>query len=296
MTDTRFKQRRDQRRIRLAPCAGTSTPTGSRCWTPASEPTASASTASGPGTTSTQSSARQTARCSRATWRSRVGAGDVARPDRADGRRQSVPQPGPDGKDGHCPGSHQQRAGVPGHRLGVERRRGHDFGIEFGESPGERLRWLREALPVMRGMLHGERAFGRRAALRDRRRAQRSATGPGAPAAPRWWRRRERHVCASLPVTGTRTTSASLPGIDGFKRKEEALRRHCEELGRDEREIERTVNTGPIIIRDSHEEAARVLEEIYEHNGRAETWAGRPASAQPTGTPDEIVELLLPFV
>src|SRR5215211_810560 len=31
-----------------------------------------------------------------------------------------------------------------------------DFGFEFGESPGERLRWLREALPVMRGMLHGE--------------------------------------------------------------------------------------------------------------------------------------------
>ncbi len=30
------------------------------------------------------------------------------------------------------------------------------FGLDFGESPGERLRWLREALPVMRGMLHGE--------------------------------------------------------------------------------------------------------------------------------------------
>src|SRR5918999_3164857 len=31
------------------------------------------------------------------------------------------------------------------------------FGIPYGESPGERLRWLREALPVIRGMLHGER-------------------------------------------------------------------------------------------------------------------------------------------
>ena len=30
------------------------------------------------------------------------------------------------------------------------------FGIDMGESPGERLRWLREALPVMRGMLRGE--------------------------------------------------------------------------------------------------------------------------------------------
>ena len=32
------------------------------------------------------------------------------------------------------------------------------FGIDMGESPGERLRWLREALPVMRAMLHGQEA------------------------------------------------------------------------------------------------------------------------------------------
>src|SRR3954452_6536086 len=30
------------------------------------------------------------------------------------------------------------------------------FGIDMGESPGERLRWLREALPVLRGMMRGE--------------------------------------------------------------------------------------------------------------------------------------------
>jgi len=85
-------------------------------------------------------------------------------------------------------------------------------------------------------------------------------------------------------------------GLEGFKRKEEALRRHCQEVGRDQREIERTLNTGPIIIRDTHEEAARVLEQTYEHNGRAETWAGRPASAQPTGSPEQVVEAILPFV
>ena len=85
-------------------------------------------------------------------------------------------------------------------------------------------------------------------------------------------------------------------GYDGFLRKEAALRRHCEEVGRDEREIERTLNTGPIIIRDSTQEAARVLEGIYAHNGEAQTWAGRPASAQPTGSPEHVVETLLPFV
>src|SRR6185436_14595846 len=43
------------------------------------------------------------------------------------------------------------------------------FGIEFGSGAPERLRWLGEALPVMRGMLHGERptAAGPRYAAKD---------------------------------------------------------------------------------------------------------------------------------
>ena len=51
-----------------------------------------------------------------------------------------------------------------------------------------------------------------------------------------------------------------------------------------------------MIIRDTHDEAATVLEDIYRHNGNAETWAGRTAAMQPTGSPDEIVASLLPFV
>ncbi len=31
-----------------------------------------------------------------------------------------------------------------------------DFGVEFGSGPPERLRWLAEALPIIRGMLRGE--------------------------------------------------------------------------------------------------------------------------------------------
>ena len=81
-----------------------------------------------------------------------------------------------------------------------------------------------------------------------------------------------------------------------FKRKEAALRRHCQEVGRDEREIERTLNLGPIIIRDSTEEAVRALERVYAHNGSAADWAGRPASAQPTGSPERVAEILAPFV
>ena len=169
------------------------------------------------------------------------------------------------------------------------------FGMEFGESPGDRLRWLREALPVIRGMLRGEEP---------------SASGPRYAMAE--VRNDPPPLQARLPLLvggGGETVTLRLVarycdannigfanGIEIFKRKEEALRRHCVEVGRDEREIERTMNVGPVIIRDSKQEAARVLEQTYEYNGQATTWAGRPASAQPTGSPEHVVEVLQPFV
>jgi alkanesulfonate monooxygenase SsuD/methylene tetrahydromethanopterin reductase-like flavin-dependent oxidoreductase (luciferase family) len=169
------------------------------------------------------------------------------------------------------------------------------FGIDFGESDAERLRWLREALPVMRGMLRGE---------------QPSSTGPRYSVASV---RNEpppvqRHMPLLIGGGGEKVTLrlvarygdacniAFAVGLDAVKRKEEALRRHCDELGRDEREIERTINIGPLIIRDSTNEAVRVLEGIYERNGQAKTWNGRPASVQPTGSPERVAEILQPFV
>ena len=169
------------------------------------------------------------------------------------------------------------------------------FGIDMGDSPGERLRWLREALPIMRGMLHGE---------------QPSAAGPhysvdGVRNDPPPL---QEHLPIVVGGGGENVTLRLVAryadacnigyanGLEVFKRKEEALRRHCEEVGRDEREIERTFNVGPVLIRDSQDVALRVLEGIYQHNGHAETWAGRPASAQPVGTPDQVAEMLAPFV
>jgi alkanesulfonate monooxygenase SsuD/methylene tetrahydromethanopterin reductase-like flavin-dependent oxidoreductase (luciferase family) len=169
------------------------------------------------------------------------------------------------------------------------------FGIEFGESPGERLRWLREALPIMRGMLDGEEV---------------TATGP------RYFADAVRNdpppVQERLPILvggggekvtlrlAARYADANNIGIaagyEGFMRKEEALRRHCEEVGRDPAEIERTFNVGPMIIRDTREEAVRVLEQTYARNGRAESWNGRAADQQPTGSPEHVAEVLAPFV
>ena len=63
------------------------------------------------------------------------------------------------------------------------------FGLEFGEGPPERLRWLREALPVMRGMLEG---------------TEPSASGPALPGpkASATCRRRCRRNCRSASVAG----------------------------------------------------------------------------------------------
>ena len=70
------------------------------------------------------------------------------------------------GQDGDHAGPHLRRARDPRHRRGVVRggARG-DFGLDFGSGFPERLRWLGEALPIMRGMLDGDRADGDRPAL-----------------------------------------------------------------------------------------------------------------------------------
>jgi alkanesulfonate monooxygenase SsuD/methylene tetrahydromethanopterin reductase-like flavin-dependent oxidoreductase (luciferase family) len=47
--------------------------------------------------------------------------------------------------------------------------------------------------------------------------------------------------------------------------KDEVLRAHCDDVGRDHSEIERTVGA-KIVIRDTEDEAQRVLESLMEHN------------------------------
>ena len=162
------------------------------------------------------------------------------------------------------------------------------YGMEYGRSPGERLRWLGEALPVMRGMLRGE---------------QPSASGP------RYHARAVRNdpppVQSRLPILiggGGRKVTLRLVaqygdacnvggGFESVREKDQILRRHCEEVGRDESEIERTAGMGTVIIRDSRAEAERVLRDIFERNGRAEVWQD-----QPIGTPEDVAERIAPYL
>ncbi len=165
----------------------------------------------------------------------------------------------------------------------------HDqFGLQYGSGAPERLRWLREALPVMRGMLQGERP---------------SAGGP------RYTARNVRNdpppLQERLPLLvgggGEKVTLRLVAryadannlggGIDNVRRKEAVLVQHCEAVGRDPAEIERTVEVGAVVIRDSREEARRVQRENFARNGGAS--AGDEASA---GTPEDLVAHCAPFV
>src|SRR3954470_3265339 len=75
--------------------------------------------------------------------------------------------------------------------------------------------------------------------------------------------------------------------IEKVRHKDEVLRRWCDEVGRDESEIERTTSIGATILRSDRSEAARVAAEIGRVNGE---WRGPRAS-----TPEQLVERLTPY-
>jgi alkanesulfonate monooxygenase SsuD/methylene tetrahydromethanopterin reductase-like flavin-dependent oxidoreductase (luciferase family) len=162
------------------------------------------------------------------------------------------------------------------------------FGIPFGSGFPERLRWLGEALPVMRGMLDGTlpTAAGPAYAVSEVR-------NDPPPI--------QRHLPILIGGSGRDVTlklvarygDANNVGgtIEDVRDADSVLVRHCEAIGRDEREIERTTGTGTVIIRDSRAEARRVFEAMFERNGRARLW-----DDQPVGTPEDLVERFAPFI
>ena len=161
------------------------------------------------------------------------------------------------------------------------------YGFEFGSSPGERLRWLEEAARIMRGMLHGEEPSG------ERYYATRSVRNLPPPLQPRMplliggggERRTLRIVARYADMCNVGG------GFENVKHKDEVLRRHCAEVGRDEAEIERTVGMGVVVIRDTEAEARRVNDDLFAHNGGAQVWRN-----QPIGTPEQVAELFRPYL
>ena len=162
------------------------------------------------------------------------------------------------------------------------------FGLEFGDGPPERLRWLGEALPIIRGMLDGTEPTAN--GPRYRSKATRNLPAP---------------IQAHLPIVvggdGEKVTLKLVAryadacnvgdGVENVRHKDAILREHCTAVGRDEREIERTTGIGVVFIRDSRADAERAFKEAFERNRIGATWAD-----QPVGTPEDVAELLAPYV
>jgi F420-dependent oxidoreductase-like protein len=162
------------------------------------------------------------------------------------------------------------------------------FGLDFGSGFPERLRWLSEAVQIMRGMLDGT-----------------EPTASGDHYHAKQVRNLPPPVQAHLPICigggGEQVTLKLVAryadmnnvggGIDNVRRKEEVLLRHCEAVGRDPSEIERTTGIGTVFIRDSRAEAERLFHAAFERNRVERHWTN-----QPVGTVEDVVEFCRPLV
>jgi alkanesulfonate monooxygenase SsuD/methylene tetrahydromethanopterin reductase-like flavin-dependent oxidoreductase (luciferase family) len=162
------------------------------------------------------------------------------------------------------------------------------YGLEYGSGAPERLRWLREALPIMRGMLDGTKpsAAGPRYAVK----AVRNDPPPIQRRLPLLIGGGGERVTLKLVAQYADANNVG-GGIENVRRKEAVLLRHCEAIGRDPAGIERTTSIGTVVIRDSREEARRVHREMFARNGRARLWTD-----QPVGTPEDVAEHCEPLV
>ena len=161
------------------------------------------------------------------------------------------------------------------------------YGFEFGDGFGERLGWLRQALPVVRGMLDGTRpsSDGGRYDIRE-------AVNSPAPV--------QGHLPILIGGTGPKVTlrlvaeygdMCNLIGSPAQVAVAEAkLVEHCEAVGRNPAEIERTVAIRQPIIRDSRSESERVLNEIFARHD-SEPW-----SKDMVGTTQDLVDKCSEYV
>jgi len=163
------------------------------------------------------------------------------------------------------------------------------FGIEFGDRPGTRLRWLEQSLQVITGMLAGKRpssAEGDRYDFHD-------VLNLPAPV--------QKHIPILIGGSGPKVTLrlvaqyADMNNLGGraqdLPEKDAHLVGHCEDIGRDERTVERTVGVGIPIIRDSREEAYTVLADMFADNGDAKVPTGMPV-----GTVEQVIEHCKPYL
>jgi alkanesulfonate monooxygenase SsuD/methylene tetrahydromethanopterin reductase-like flavin-dependent oxidoreductase (luciferase family) len=181
------------------------------------------------------------------------------------------------------------------------------FGIDFGSGFGQRLDWLAEAVPAVRSLLDGDEVTsppGGRYAFDHLRISPLPV---------------QRHVPIVIGGGGEQKTlrivarHADMWNVFGtpevVAHKDAILRHHCEEIGRDPAEIERSLGC-KVTIRSTEAEAERVRQAALAHNrtplsrveGDVSFWTGTPEQIAETirgyravGFETFIVELAAPY-
>jgi alkanesulfonate monooxygenase SsuD/methylene tetrahydromethanopterin reductase-like flavin-dependent oxidoreductase (luciferase family) len=165
------------------------------------------------------------------------------------------------------------------------------FGFDFGSGFGQRLDWLAEAVPAVRGLLDRDEvtspAGGRYAFdhLRIepgpvRERIPLVIGGSG-----------ERKTLRIVAEHADIWNAFGLP--EELAHKDEVLRRHCEDVGRNPDEIERSVGC-KVTIRSTEAEAERVRRALLEHN-RTPLESVADDHTFWTGTPEQVAETMTAY-
>lgn len=164
------------------------------------------------------------------------------------------------------------------------------YGVDFGSGFGQRLDWLAEAVPAVRALLDGE-----------------TVTSQGGRYDFDHLLLAPPPIQAHLPImvggSGERKTLRIVAGWadmwnafgspEELAHKDEVLRSHCESVGRDAAEIERSVGC-KITIRPTEHEAHDALSEILRHNHLTPEEVAGDATFW-TGTPQSIAEKMLAY-
>jgi alkanesulfonate monooxygenase SsuD/methylene tetrahydromethanopterin reductase-like flavin-dependent oxidoreductase (luciferase family) len=162
-------------------------------------------------------------------------------------------------------------------------------GIDFGSGFGERLDWLYEAAGAMRTLLDGGQVTspeGGRYAF------------DGLVLLPRPVQKRLPIMIGGGGEKKTLRTVArfadmwnAMGSVELLRHKDEVLRRHCQDVGREDSRIERTVGCKPV-IRDTREAARRAWEEQMARN-RTPMSDVEDDDTFWVGTPDDVAERML---
>lgn len=165
------------------------------------------------------------------------------------------------------------------------------FGLDFGSGFGERLDWLAEAVSAARTLLDGGEV----------------TSAPGGRYAFDHLSIEARPIQDHLPIMigggGEQKTlrivarHADLWNVFGtpetVAHKDEILRRHCAEIGRDQAEIERTLGC-KVTIRGTQAEAERAWLATLEHNRTPKERVAGDVSVW-TGSPEQIADTILSY-